>query len=170
MAGVEASLVVVNRMLHARAMTLAEFAAQVEDHQTWPGSLTADLVLRLADGRLESVGEDRFSYLTYMQRLPRPEPQHKIYDELGVLVSRLDFAWPELGVFLEFDGKSKYLIHRREGETLDEFLMREKAREEKVILLTGWVCIRITWADLERPELLASRLRKVLAARSRTFA
>ena len=46
--------------------------------------------------------------------------------------------------------------------------MREKAREEKIIVLTGWVCIRITWADLDRPELLASRIRKVLAARDRT--
>lgn len=166
-AGVEASLVVVNRMLHSGAMTLAEFAAQVEEHQHWPGSLTADLVVRLADGRLESVGEDRFSYVAYRQGLPRPEPQYEVRDESGLLVGRVDFAWPERGVFLEFDGKVKYQTHRREGESLDDFLMREKKREETICLLTGWVCIRITWGDLARPELLATRIRKVMAARAR---
>lgn len=168
-AGVEASLVVVNRMLHAGAMTLVEFAAQVEDHQRWPGSLTADLVVRLADKRLESVGEDRFSYLTYQQGLPRPVPQYEVRDEFGMLVGRVDFAWPELGVFVEFNGRSKYEKHRREGESLEDYLMREKSREEKICLLTGWVCIRVTWGDLARPELLATRIRKVIAARGRTF-
>ena len=32
--------------------------------------------------------------------------------------------------------------------------MREKARDELVCLLTGWTCLRISWADLFRPELL----------------
>ena len=72
-----------------------------------------------------------------------------------------------LGVFLEFDGKSKYKKHRRNGESLEDYLMREKLREEKICLLTGWVCIRITWGDLAQPELLAARIRKVLDARGR---
>ncbi len=45
--------------------------------------------------------------------------------------------------------------------------MREKAREELVCLLTGWTCLRISWADLARPELLAARIRGVIAARAR---
>ena len=166
-AGVERSLVTVNRLLHAGAMTTDELAAQVETHRWWPGSLTSDLVLRLADGRLESVGEDRFSYLAYKQGLPKPDPQLEVHDEQGTLVARLDFAWPELNVFLEFDGRVKYERYRREGETLDEFLMREKKREELVCLLTGWVCIRIGWADLAHPEQLATRIRGVMAARNK---
>lgn len=163
--GVEAGLVAVNRLLHAGEMTLAEFKAEMDEHTYWPGKLTANVVVHLADGRLESVGEDRVSYVVHRQGLPRPEPQFEVYDENGVLVAYLDFAWPELGVFLEFDGRVKYEKFRRDGETLDEFLMREKKREELVCMLTGWTCIRITWADLARPELLATRIRKVLAAR-----
>lgn len=166
-AGVEAGLVVVNRMLHAGALTKADFAKQVELHAHWPGSLTAHVVECLADGRLESVGEDRFAYLAFSQALPKPEPQLEIRDEDGVLVARLDFAWPELKVFAEFDGRAKYLRHRRKGESLEEFLMREKSREELVCLLTGWTCIRITWADLARPERLATRIRAVLSSRGR---
>ncbi len=165
-AGVEASLVIVNRLLHAGALTPQQLADQVEAHRHWPNSLTSDLVLRLADPRLESVGEDRVSYLCYAQRLPRPEPQWKVHDEKGTLVARLDFAWPEHGVFLEFDGRAKYREHRREKETLEEFLMREKAREERVCVLTGWTCLRISWADLARPELLAARIRAVLMSRT----
>lgn len=166
-AGVEAALVAVNRLLHSSSMTLPEFEAQVEAHREWPGSLTANIVVRLADRRLESVGEDRFSYLAYKQGLPKPEPQVEIFDEQGTQVARVDFAWPELGVFVEFDGKVKYERYRLEGESLDEFLMREKRREELVCQITGWTCIRITWADLARPELLASRIRKVMTARAR---
>ncbi|HEV2796695.1 MAG TPA: hypothetical protein VGV65_03675 [Nocardioides sp.] len=163
---VERSLVAVNRLLHAGAMTVGELAEQVECHQRWPGSLTSDLVLRLADHRLESVGEDRFSFLAYKHGLPRPEPQVEIFDEHGLSVARVDFAWPDLGVFVEFDGRAKYARYRRDGETLEEFLMREKAREELVCLLTGWTCIRVSWADLAAPGKLATRIRAVIAARN----
>ena len=33
-------------------------------------------------------------------------------------------------------------------------MLREKRREERVAELTGWRCIRITWADLAYPERL----------------
>ena len=168
--GVERGLVAVNRLLHAKAMTMDEFKEQAAAHRDWPGSLTTNLVAHLADARLESVGEDRFSYLVFKQGLAKPEPQFEVFDEIGTMVARLDFAWPELGVFVEFDGKVKYERHRREGETLEEFLMREKKREELVCQLTGWSCIRITWADLARPELVATRIRKVMAARTTTVA
>lgn len=163
--GVEAGLVAVNRLLHMGAMTVNDFRAKMQEHAQWPGRLTANVVLRLADGRLESVGEDRFRFFVHRQGLPVPEPQLEIRDEKGRLVARLDFAWPELKVFVEFDGRSKYVRHRREGESLEQFLMREKQREELVCLLTGWTCIRVTWADLARPERLAARIRNVLRAR-----
>ena len=166
-ASVEVALVVVNRLLFARAMTLETFAAEVERCRTWPRTLTANLVIPLADARLESVGEDRFSYLAYRFGLPKPEPQVKVFDEYGNLIGRVDFAWPELGVFLEFDGKVKYAQHRREGETLDEFLMREKRREELVCQVTGWTCIRVTWDQLSQPEVLAARIRTILGSRGR---
>jgi hypothetical protein len=35
-----------------------------------------------------------------------------------------------------------------------------------VCLLTGWVCIRVTWEDLNRPEQLARRIRAVIASRT----
>ncbi|GAA1439184.1 hypothetical protein GCM10009641_46270 [Mycobacterium cookii] len=164
---VESALITVDGLLHAgltRTNGVRQFA-----HRTrwWPNSLRTNVVLRLADGRRESAGESRTAYFFYSQGLPRPEPQVWVLDEHGVKFARVDFAWVELGVFLEFDGKIKYERHRKPGETLEEFLLREKEREERICQLTGWVCIRVTWAQLGTPRQLAVRIRTILESRRR---
>ena len=164
-ADVEPALVSVNALLHEGDITLEEFSSLAHDLRYWPRSLATDLVVRLANSHVESPGESRFDYLCFAQQLPRPVPQVVITDERLHEFARVDFAWPEFGVFLEFDGKEKYLRFRREGETLDAFLMREKKREERICLLTGWVCLRIGWADLEHPSVLARRIRRLLESR-----
>ena len=68
-------------------------------------------------------------------------------------------------MFLEFDGRIKYERLRREGETLEDVILREKRREERICLQTGWVCIRITWEDLARPAVTARRIRAILQSR-----
>ncbi|MGZ5399508.1 MAG: hypothetical protein ACXWDM_05800 [Nocardioides sp.] len=164
---VEPALVTVNGLLHAKALTPAEFAAEVESRKQWPDTLATTIVLRLCDPLIQSVGESRAAFLCWDQHLPRPEAQVAVRDEFGNLVGYADFAWRQHGVFLEFDGRMKYETYRRENETLDAFLMREKRREERICQLTGWVCIRITWADLEHPERTARRIRALLDSRRR---
>ena len=44
----------------------------------------------------------------------------------------MDFAWPEFGVFLEFDGKEKYTKYLKEGESVVDAVLREKKREELI--------------------------------------
>ncbi|MGZ5405651.1 MAG: hypothetical protein ACXWDL_13450 [Nocardioides sp.] len=161
----EPALVTINSLLHQGSLTRAELHAVNRDLKHWPSTLAAPVVLRLCNERIESVGESRTSYLCYLQHLPRPEPQVEVRDERGVLVGRVDFAWPGAGVFLEFQGKEKYRRYRRKGESLEDYLLREKRRIELICQLTGWVCIAITWADLARPEQTAARIRKVLSSR-----
>lgn len=169
-AGSEPSLVVVNSLLHRGAFTHEEFDAQVIAARHWPGSLTKELVRRLADPLLESVAESRVLHLFWREQIPRPQLQYEVLDEVGRLVGRVDFAWPGLGVFAEMDGRLKYTLMRRPGESLEEFLLREKRREEAICAITGWVCIRISWADLARPHILAQRIRRILAAGRRASA
>lgn len=164
MATVESALVTVNGMLHAAMLSADQLAAMALSLKHWPDSLNTALVMRLCDARIESVGETRFDFLCWSQHLPRPTPQVRISDEHGQVVARVDFAWPDRGVFVEFDGREKYR-RRRENESLEAFLMREKQREERICQLTGWICIRIGWADLEHPERTASRIRRILASR-----
>lgn len=167
MAEVEPALVTVNGLLHSGQASLADIKAFAHDTRFWPESLSTALVLRLADPRLESVGESRAWYFFFSHHIPRPEPQVVVRDEHGREFARVDFAWVRLGCFLEFDGTVKVTMFRREGETPEQFVLREKRREERICLLTGWVCIRITWADLEDPDRLARRIRAVLAGRMR---
>jgi hypothetical protein len=159
LADVEHSLVEVDDLLHRKLVELAELRARYAAMSQWPGTLITDLVLRLADGRSESVGETRARYLVWSQGLPAPEVNYPIYDEWGREVARVDLAWPELGLFLEFDGKVKYEQLLKPGEKASDVVVREKQREDMICRLTGWRCIRLVWADLYQPEITASRIR-----------
>lgn len=158
-AGVEAALVTANSILHAglcSADDVRDRYAQGIDR--WPRTLSTNVVLHLMDHRVESVGESRTSYFLWRHGLPFGEPQFEVHDAFGVLVAKLDFAFPEQKIWIEFDGKVKYEKHLREGESASDAVFREKQREDLVRRLTGWRCIRLTWADLERPVATAAML------------
>lgn len=161
-ADVEASMCVVSMLMHSGLTTMQKLRARYESMRHWPDTLRTDLVLRLSDERFESVGECRTYYLCFREGLPMPEPQYEIKDERGRVIARVDFAWPEFGVFLEFDGKIKYEKLLREGERASAVVLRERDREREVCRITGWRCIRIAWADLARPTQTAAMIRREL--------
>lgn len=164
-ASVEAALVSVNAILHAGLCNAAEIRNRYEQSMSyWPNTLATNVVLHLMDHRIESVGESRTLHLLWKGSLPRPELQYEVYDTTGVLLGRVDFAWPELGVYLEFDGKLKYQKLLRDGQDPGDVVFQEKKREDRIRRATGWRCIRITWADLEHPERTIAIIRAELAA------
>ncbi len=162
MTDVEHGLVVVDDLLHRGLTTQSQLAERYSGMTFWPHSLATDLVLRLADPRIETVGEARSYHLCFSQHLPMPQPQFEIRDSSGQVIHRVDFAWPELGVFMEFDGKVKYEKFLRPGERASDVVVREKKREERICRLMGWRCIRIVWADLDRPAATAAMIRDAL--------
>jgi hypothetical protein len=166
-AGAEASLVTVNFLLHNGFSTVHELRARYARMTQHPFTLKTDLILRLADGRMESVGEVRTFFMLYRAGVPAPVPQYELRDALGDLIARLDFAWPELGVWLEFDGRQKYVEHLREGESVVDAVLREKQRESRICELTGWRCIRITWEDLQHPDATVRRIVAMLGVATR---
>jgi hypothetical protein len=161
-AATEPSLAVVNHLLHAGHTTIGDLYERYAGMAHWPWTLKTDVVLRLADARIETVGESRTFYLCFRHGLPIPVPQYEVRDPSGRVVARVDFAWPELGVFLEFDGRVKYEQLLRPGQRASDVVVAEKRREELICRLTGWRCIRLVWADLERPERTASIIRSAL--------
>ncbi len=88
--------------------------------------------------------------------------QFEVYDEHGNLVGRTDYAWPEFGMFGEFDGLVKYERYLRPGETAAQAVVREKRREDLLREITGWIMIRLIWADLFRQGATGARIRKQL--------
>ena len=140
---VEHALVEVDDLLHRELTTPEKLISRYELMSHWPDTLTTG----------------RIRYLCWTQHLPAPIPNYPIRDRHGRVIHRVDLAWPDLGLFLEFDGKVKYQRHLREGESVTDAVLREKKREDLVCELTGWRCIRLVWADLYRPEETAARIR-----------
>ncbi|MET1060288.1 MAG: type IV toxin-antitoxin system AbiEi family antitoxin domain-containing protein [Nocardioides sp.] len=163
-AGTEQALVTVNAMLHAGLFTAEDLRERYDAMTYWPYTLATDLVIRLADARMESAGETRTAYALWREGVPTPDPQYELFDDYGRLMARLDFAWPELGVWVEFDGREKYTRYLKEGETVTDAVLREKRREERIRERTGWICVRVTWAELADPRRLAARVRAAFAS------
>ena len=68
-----------------------------------PGSARARTVASLADGRAESPQETRLRLLMQRGGLPAPVPQFSVRVD-GRFVARVDFAWPDRKVAVEYDG------------------------------------------------------------------
>ncbi len=163
----EVGLCLANHALHEGWTTVPELERQYVGMEQWPDSRSVELVLRLADGRIESVGESRTLWVCFHEGLPMPIPQYVVRDGAGRQIARVDFAWPELGVFMEFDGRVKYEDLLRPGERASDVVLRERDRERLICETTGWVCVRVSWADLARPARLAARIRAAMNRRSR---
>lgn len=104
-----------------------------------------------ADARAESAGETLTRELITRLRLPKPEAQVEVQSRVGW--HRLDFAWKEKKVALEFDGKVKYFDYKPTAEVLYQERRREKALTED-----GWLFIRVEWKDLFREQEFKQRI------------
>jgi hypothetical protein len=158
----EAAVVLASDFLHRRLTTLDELRMLETSRNKWPYTLGMNVVLHLADPRFESVGESRCRFLFWSQGLPAPVPQFEVLHPDGRLAGRVDFAWPEHRLLVEFDGRVKYTRLRRPGESVEEAVLREKRREDELVEITGWRILRLTWADLATPEATAERIRRLL--------
>ena len=114
------------------------------------------LVLANADIRAESAGETLTRELLARLKLPMPEAQVEVQSRVGR--HRLDFAWREKKVALEFDGKVKYFDYKPTAEVLFQERRREKALTED-----GWYFVRLEWKDLFREQEFKNRILAALA-------
>ncbi len=119
------------------------------------GSARARRVLDALDAHSESACETRTRLLLSRMRLPLPSLQVAIGAPHGRY--RTDFAWEELGLVLEFDGRGKYFEHR----PTDEALFAERCRE-RALVEQGWSILRIEWQDLADPQGLERRIRAAM--------
>ncbi|MBG6178913.1 type IV toxin-antitoxin system AbiEi family antitoxin domain-containing protein [Arthrobacter sp. CAN_A1] len=115
------------------------------------GIANARMVLDHASALAESPGETLARHVIRRLRLPMPEEQVAVRTRHGN--HRLDFAWRELLLALEFDGKIKYFAYA----PTEEVLYQER-RREKALMEDGWQFVRLEWADLFREAELRARL------------
>jgi hypothetical protein len=77
----------------------------------------------------------------------------------GRVIGRTDFAWEDHRLVGEFDGRIKYGRLLRPGQHAGDAIYQEKVRED-AIRDEGWGVVRWTWADLQRPDRFAARVRR----------
>ncbi|GAA3395852.1 DUF559 domain-containing protein [Cryptosporangium minutisporangium] len=125
------------RHRHVRPAQLAELAA------AHPYSRAARAI-GLADGRAESPQESRTRVRLVLAGLPPPVPQFEVWAG-GTFLGRVDFAWPEHRVVLEYDG----FWHAEKRQFL-----RDRRRLNGLVS-DGWTVLHATAADLEDDEAFA---------------
>lgn len=151
------ALVVLDSLVRIGAETDAIAAGLRAGHR---GVRTARRVVERVDPRSESPGESLARWEILEQGLPTPDLQVEVRTSHGTY--RLDLAWRQAKVALEFDGFVKY--SGTYGSAAD-VVFAEKKRQD-ALEAAGWLVVRITWDDLARPEPWLTRLAAALRTRA----
>lgn len=154
--GIVQGVVSADHALQTGLVSLADLTAAAEVVGPWRHGSRALAMVAFVDSRRESVGESRCAVALSVAGLV-VDPQVEIRDQTGHLVGRVDFLVRGTNVIVEFDGRMKY----DSGDPA--VLWAEKKREDGLRRL-GYVVVRITWADLERPGAAVAKVRAALAA------
>jgi len=148
------AVVLLDRLVQAGLTTLADVQVAVTTLPSCRGSAQAAWVAGEADGLAESPQETRLRLLMRRGGLPAPVAQFRVFDAAG-FVARVDFAYPELRLAIEYDG----LWHAERAAFLDD------RRRLNRLNAAGWVVRHVTAEDLRRPEWLLARIRALRAQR-----
>jgi very-short-patch-repair endonuclease len=116
-------------------------------------------LIERADPRSESMAESRLRLEMSDNGLPEPEVQWVIRNERGNVLYRLDLAYPDLMLAIEYDG--------RDFHTSPADRERDRRRREHLRRM-GWTVLVLQAADVYGPAPTA--IRKIWAARSRLIA
>lgn len=113
---------------HVEAMSLIE-RLRADGRR---GRRRAEIAISFADHRSESVGESVSRANMHLLGFPAPLLQAE-FDRADGGVDRVDFDWPEYGLFGEFDGDAKYLRPEyTRGRPIEEIVLAEKKRADRI--------------------------------------
>lgn len=102
-----------------------------------------------ADARAESPAESRTRLLLTDAGLPEPQLQWEVRNRIGVVVYRLDLAYPEILLAVEYDGQE---FHNSAAD-------RAHDEERRAYLRAlGWTCVVLTQEHVYGSEPTASAL------------
>ncbi|UOX99785.1 DUF559 domain-containing protein [Blastococcus sp. PRF04-17] len=116
-----------------------------------PGSSRARTVCALADGLAGSPQETRLRLLILRSGLPAPVAQFQVMAGRE-RVARVDFAWPDRKVAVEYDG----LWHAK-----DEQFAKDRRRLNR-LRAAGWTVVFVTAGHLYRPDDLIAEIAAAL--------
>lgn len=153
LAGLESlgtAVAALDAMVRTGAVAMPQLAAQVEAGAGRWGVVRVRRAVELVDPRAESPPESRVRVALVLAGLA-PVPQFEVR-ETGVLLGRVDLAFPEQRVLVEYEG-----AHRFEGIQIardDERFARLEA--------AGWRVVRLAAGDLRDLDGVVARVRAAL--------
>ncbi|MGO1481240.1 MAG: hypothetical protein ACTHWF_08965 [Brachybacterium sp.] len=113
-------------------------------------------VLPAVRDRSWSPGESIMRLLLAGAEFPEPELNLPVQERRSGRTRYLDFAWPQAGCVLEYDG---------DGHRLTKKQWREDERRRDEITALGWTIVRANGDDLWRPSRILLRLADELGGR-----
>jgi hypothetical protein len=159
--GARVSVPIADAALHRGLVLKPRLLTEMAMQCHWGGRTQVDAVAPLVDGRRETWLES-FAFVRLAEwRVPLPQPQVEVFDDLGEFVARTDGAWIEQATVVELDGKSKYGLPRNGVVDPDTAWALEKARYDRLGNL-GLERVRFDLMDLLRHE---QRVRSTIRTR-----
>jgi very-short-patch-repair endonuclease len=140
-------------VLLARAIVGKSELAEAAASSTGRGARRIRQATGLADHRAESQPESRLRVLLALAGL-HAVPQFSVRDAAGDVIGRVDLAFPEQRVAVEYDGA----WHAEPGQ-----FAKDRRRLNRLVS-AGWTVLHVTAADMRDPEGLVARIRALVAA------
>ncbi|MDN3496667.1 hypothetical protein QL996_12065 [Planococcus sp. APC 4015] len=136
----------------------ARMRARADDARGARGVRQARWITEFADGRAEPTGESVTRLRLHRLGFARARCQVAVAAR-GGRTYWVDLALDDARVFVEFDGKGKYLDEAmRDGIPFEEVLLREKQREDWIRGTTGWPVLRVSDEHIRTDAALRARL------------
>jgi uncharacterized protein DUF559 len=154
--GLEEAVVAVDAMLRACRLQRDAIAAYAGDGRSaWHRVGRLSAVLALVAPGAESPMETRLRLALSRAGLPRPVLQHEVRTRSGAFVARLDLAYVDARLVVEYDGECH----------LDPDAVRRDLRRQNAPRALGWSLLRFTADDVLRsPARLVAQVEAALAA------
>jgi hypothetical protein len=137
-------------MVRCNTVSVPDLTGLVESGGGRWGVAKVRRAVGLVDARAESPPESRVRVALAMAGLA-PIPQFEVRED-GALVARVDLAWPEARLAIEYEGAYHF-----EGSQI----IRDDARLDR-LAAAGWRVIRLSAADLRDLDAVVARVREAL--------
>jgi len=133
------------KMFKVPASRLVEECERSKDRHAHAARTAAAFVRAEVDSPMES----RLRMLIVLAGLPEPEVNHKIRDEDGKVVMRLDLAYPALKLVVEYDGRQHAEDIRQWNRDLERREVFDDS-EWRIIVVTAKGIYQEPWRTIER--------------------
>jgi hypothetical protein len=149
------ALIALDAMCHRRLVRRPELEDHAR-HRSLKGCRRLRTLLPLVDPRAESPMETLLRLLLHDAGAPPPTPQYEVRGNDGRLIGRVDLAYPQWRIAIEYEGD-----HHRERAQFRRDIARVNALRD-----AGWLVLRFTADDvLKRPTGVVSQVARAIRER-----